>query len=95
MEMAEGAPQPVLVGRSGNDVNMIGHQAVGPDLDIGPARGIGQQIEVERIVTLLKERPLAPVAALGDVVRNAGQHKAGQTDHCRRLLEGGGVSING
>jgi hypothetical protein len=47
---------------------MIGHQAKGPDL--GPrafGRG-GKQVEVERVVAALEERPLAAVAALGDVM---------------------------
>ena len=46
-----------------------------------PARCLRQQIEVECIVAILKERPLAPVAALRHVVRDARQNHAGKAGH--------------
>lgn len=57
---------------------MVGHQAVGPYLDAYPPRRVSKKIEVERIVAILKEGALAPVAPLRDVVWNAGQGEAGE-----------------
>jgi hypothetical protein len=37
---------------------------------------IGQQVEVEDIVTRLEKRPLPPVAPLRYLVRLTGQHKS-------------------
>jgi len=44
-------------------------------------RRLRQRIEVERIVAILEERPLAPVAALGHVMRDAGDYEAGKAGH--------------
>lgn len=44
-------------------------------------RGIGEQIEVEGVVAIFEERPLAPVAALSDVVRDAWKDEARETGH--------------
>ena len=71
VDIAKGAPQPVSVRGHCHVVHVIRHQAVGSDLHSGALRPIGQQIKIERIVPILKEHPLTPFAALGDVVQNA------------------------
>jgi hypothetical protein len=55
-------------------MHVIGHQAVGPHFNARPASGIGEQIKVQRIIAVLKESLLAPIAALGDVVGQAGKN---------------------
>ena len=50
-----------------------------------PRRRLGQQIEIQRLAGVLKERPLAPVAALGNVMGNARQDHAGKTRHWAEL----------
>ena len=72
---------------------MVRHQAVRPDRNTGALGSIGQQIEIERVVPILKERPLAPIPALGDVMRNAGEDQARETGHEERLAWSG-VAIN-
>jgi len=52
-------------------MHMIGHQAVGPDLNAGSRRRIGQEIEIERIVSVLEEGLLTPIAPLRHMVRDA------------------------
>ena len=42
---------------------------------------MGEQIEIERIVAVLKERALAPIAALGDVMRDIGEDEAREASH--------------
>jgi hypothetical protein len=53
-------------------MHMVGHQAVGPDLDAALAGLFGQQVAVDLLIPILEEDRLAPVAALGHVVRKAG-----------------------
>jgi hypothetical protein len=47
----------------------------------GALYGLGWKVEVERIIALLEEGPLAPIAALGHVMREAGNDDAGQASH--------------
>jgi len=58
VDEAEAAPEAILVARHRDDVHVVGHQAVGPDFDAGAFGGIGQQVEIERIIAFLEERPL-------------------------------------
>ena len=44
-------------------------------------RRVGQQIEIQRIIALLEEGPLAPIAALRDMMRNAGEDDAREPGH--------------
>jgi hypothetical protein len=71
----------VLVSGGEHNVDVVGHQAIGPHFRLRAIGGAGEQIEIERIVSLLEECRLPPVAALGNVVGNAGNDDAGQTGH--------------
>jgi hypothetical protein len=48
---------------------------------------MAEQRVVERIIRLAEEGRLAPVAALGDVVRDARQDQARGSRHCAALHE--------
>ena len=69
MGLADRATQPV--GRLGHsdEVDMVGHQAVRPDLDVMGAAPLRHQFEVGLVILLAKERWLAAVSPLRDVVR--------------------------
>jgi hypothetical protein len=62
-------------------VDVIGHQAIGPYFGLRSLCRSGEKIEVERVIAVLEERALAPVAALRHVVGNARDDDAGQTGH--------------
>ena len=83
MGIGKGAAQPVLIAGHDDDVTMIGHQTMGPDLGPGPARRLAQQIATEGLVAVFKEGPGAPVAALGHVMGQTGNDEAGQACHWR------------
>ena len=72
---------------------MIGHQAPGPDLRLRPPRRVGEQIAIQGIVALFEKGPLAPVAPLRHMMRNAGQHEARKAGHARCFGKGAG-SVN-
>jgi len=69
--------QRVRVGRDEDQMHMVGHQHPGPDLNGGRRGVLGQQVPIEPVVVVAKEGLRATVAALGDVVRDAGEHRAG------------------
>jgi hypothetical protein len=64
---------------------VIRHQTVGPDLHAGTGRAICQQIEIERIIAILEEGLIAPVAALRGVMGNAGNDEAREAGHAGAL----------
>ena len=85
---ADGAAQ--VAGSRGHpdQVHMVGHQAVGPHRDLGLQRLLGQQVEVDLMVAILKEDGLAPVAALRDMMRKPRNHDPRQTRHAKnRTME--------
>jgi hypothetical protein len=64
MRLAERASEPFAVRGRRNQVNVIGHRTMAPDLDVV----LGQRIPVEFKVGLREKHGLAPIAALGDVM---------------------------
>jgi len=72
VHVGERAPEPVGVGGHEDDMNVVGHQAVAPDLCTGLRRRLGEKIAVQPVITLFEKGLLAPVAALGHVIRQSG-----------------------
>jgi hypothetical protein len=71
VRFGKGGPQPILVRRRQDQVDMIGHQAISPDLRIGATRRRRDQTAVKPIILGPEEHRLAAIAALGDMVRIA------------------------
>jgi hypothetical protein len=55
VSFADGAAQTRLVARHRDDVNMVGHQAPGPDLHVPPHGLLGRQIAIDVLVAVLEE----------------------------------------
>ena len=81
MHGGERPAQPVGVGRHQDEMHMVGHQTPRPHVDIGLAAVLRQEIAVERIIAVAAKGARAAVAALGDMVRNAGDDDAGEAGH--------------
>ncbi len=62
-------------------MNMVGHQAVGPDLYIKASTPLGQKSLVGVVVRRSEESDLLAIPALGDVVGNAWDYDSGYTGH--------------
>jgi hypothetical protein len=60
---------------------VVGHQTISPDLDPEFGAGFGQPIPIERVVLVVEENALAPVASLRDVMRRAGKDNASDARH--------------
>jgi len=51
-------------------------------------RRVGEKIEIERVIAILEEYPLAPIAALGHVVGDTGEDYAWEAGHDGKLTIG-------
>lgn len=60
---------------------MIGHEAVGPDIDAGLVGLAAENLDISLVVAVAEERPLTAEAALGDVVGMTGRHDPRATWH--------------
>jgi hypothetical protein len=83
--LAERACQRAGVGRNEHEVDVVGHQAIGPHLDRGLAALLGEEIAIERVVGRFEEDRLTAVAALGHVMRMAGDDDTGEACHARSV----------
>lgn len=88
VRLADRTGQPLRRRRREDEVNVIGHEAIGPALDAIGLAALGEEIAVERVVFGLEEDRLTAIAALGDMVRRAGNGDAGDAGH-GDLLHGG------
>ena len=73
---ANGSSQRILTLRHGDQVNVIGHQAIGPD---GGAIAIGmiaQGLQIFAPVAVIEEHCLASVATMRHVIRHTGNGNA-------------------
>ena len=57
-------------------MNVIGHQAIGPDLDRCPTAALGEDVAIERVIVWFEEDALAAIAALGHMMRKPGNDHA-------------------
>ena len=51
-------------------LDVVGHQAIGPNFDRLLAAALGEQVAIKRVVGWLEEDLLAPVAALRHVMES-------------------------
>ncbi len=56
-------------------MDAVGRQAIAPHRDALAPAGLAEQIAVERVVRVGEEHPLAPVAALGHMMRKVWNHE--------------------
>ena len=57
------------------------HQAIGPQLHIRLAQPLAQEVEIKRVVLIVVEQSLPPVAALGHMMRHIRNHETGASGH--------------
>src|SRR5262249_40678023 len=73
--------QTVRAARAEDQVHMVGHQTVGPDLHLRLAHLFGEQIAIDVLVAVFKEDRLAPGTARRDVMRASRSNNARQASH--------------
>jgi hypothetical protein len=78
---AERAGQTVRRAQRQNEVDVVRHQAIGPNLNLRPAHLFGQDVAIDVLVSVLEKDRLAPISPRGHVVRATGSDNAGEPSH--------------
>ncbi len=78
---ADGAGESLGRGGGGDDVDVVGHEAIAEDIDLVSGGVLLKEFEVDFAVSVGEEDVLAVVAALGDVVRAVGDDDAAASGH--------------
>ncbi len=94
MHRRQHAPQGVFLARDQDQVHMVGHQHPGPHLHARGGSVLGHQVAIGAIVVVAEEGLGPTVATLGDVVGDAGEHRAGETGHGASLGSGGRLQFS-
>ena len=74
MRFADGTPQAVHGLRHRNQMDVIWHQAIAPNLDPFFAAPLGHQLQIRRVVAVVEKRLLSAIAALGNVMGQTGNN---------------------
>lgn len=85
MHLGKRAAQRIGMFGNQNQVDMVGHQHPAPHRHPMRSAMKAKEIAICGIVVCTEERLLPPVAALGDMVGNARENKAGEAGHVARL----------
>jgi len=83
--LADGAGQAPLRLGHGDQVDVVGHQTVRPDLDAAGGAVPGHERQVRLVVGVREERRQPPIAALRDMMRVTRNHHSRQPCHTNSL----------
>lgn len=64
--------QSIRVGGAQEQMDMVGHEAIGPDACLRLPASFGKVVEICEIVFIAEKGLLPPVSSLGDMMRNRG-----------------------
>jgi len=81
MGLTDRPAQPVGRVRNSDQMNVVGHQRIRPNLNVMGAARLTHQFQVELVILVTKESRLATVAPLGDVVRQTRYNHSCQSGH--------------
>jgi hypothetical protein len=81
MGLADGPPQAVFRLRNRNQMNVIGHETVRPNLDSAFFAPIGHQFHVGQIILFAKKRLLPAIPTLDDMMRQTRNDESSQSCH--------------
>jgi hypothetical protein len=90
---SNGASKSIFCFRHGNQMDMVRHQAPRPYFYLTFLAPFGHEINIGLIVIITEEGLLAAVAALGDVVGDAGGYNSSNACHVARIAENWMTSI--
>jgi hypothetical protein len=91
--LADG-PAKVIGSRWFQDqMNVVGHQAIGPSRNPRLQCLLSEKIEIDFVVAVFKEDGLAPVATLGNMMWKPRNHDASQPRHMWTIAFHGGIGI--
>ncbi len=88
--LAQGGAEPVFVRRHENEMDVVGHQAIGPHLGARLAAPLAEQGEIVSVIVVLEEHRQASRAALDHVMRMFGDDQSRCSWHRRNVARGPG-----
>jgi hypothetical protein len=74
-------------------MDVIGHEAIRPDLDAASVAPLGDERHVEEVVVVAEEGLLSAVSTLRDVMRKIRDDGARETRHAPGIMEGSDIGI--
>lgn len=74
MSVGKRVAHAVFVGEYSDDMNMVGHKAIAPDLCLGLVGPFAEQIDVQPVVSIIEEDLISPVSTLGNVAGMTGNY---------------------
>jgi hypothetical protein len=86
VKQIEGAGQGIFVDRHTDEVDMVAHEAIGPDLHSISLAVLFEPFEILQVISICPKYHLAIVATLGDVVRKSFRYCSCDPGHGRNLL---------
>lgn len=84
---AYSAAQCIIALRHGDQMDVVWHQAVGPDFNRTFPAPFGQKGNVRPVIIITEEGLHPSVAPLGNMVRDAGGYDTCDSGHVWRLME--------
>jgi hypothetical protein len=87
MCLANGTSKPLRVGGHGNEVNMVRHQAPGPDGDVIGTAPLRHQIDIGEVIVVAKKGLLTAIPPLGDVVWEARDYYSCDSCHAIAIVK--------
>ena len=85
MSLPDRESEPALVGGDDNQVDVIGHQTVRPDLHASFPALLGKAVAINVLVAIFEENRLSTIAALRHVMRAVRNDDASETGHARAI----------
>jgi hypothetical protein len=74
-------------------MDMVGHQALCPNLDLVFSAPFSHQIDIGMVIVIAEKGLLSAIAALGDVVGCTGGYDSCDSCHMERIAGASGLSI--
>ncbi|MEN6405922.1 MAG: hypothetical protein ABFC77_05565 [Thermoguttaceae bacterium] len=86
MSLADRPPKAILGFWHCNQMNVVWHQAIRPNLYSLFAAPLGHQFQVGRIVAIVEKRLLSAIAALRNVMRQTRDDQPCQSCHPKKTI---------
>jgi len=85
MRRTQRPAEPGFIARAENEMDVVGHQTVCPNLHIRLAHLLGEHVAIDVLIAVFEKYRLAPVAARRHVMRISGNDDARETSHARPI----------
>ena len=84
--------QPISLARNGNQVDMIGHDAIANQRHLVEGKVFPQQIDVDRTISIAIQHEAAPISTLRQMVWNICGHNPSQSPHSLNTISANGFA---